>query len=204
MANQHLRHLRRNALATAEFPQTINGHPVNNIPIVPRSHNPPVVWEPLPGRGFTTSRIVATLLVRYDMPPGSPIGMRYYTMLRVILLCCRPRHPGTLFDVTIHGSPTNIVPRITRDTARNNFRASFRIALYSNKIKKKGGTYNQTRWKCLYTSFTYAEPTVRFRVTKTSVSGGLKRLRCISMKRLLWVGPSRRCFGSTRTAIVRV
>src|SRR6478736_3829346 len=66
---------------------------------------PPIVWEPLPGRGFTTNRIVATLLVRYDMPPGSPIGMRYYTMLRVI--------PPTLFDVTIqrlsnqHRSPYN-------------------------------------------------------------------------------------------------
>lgn len=119
-------HLRRRALATAEFPQAIRRFPVNNIPVVPRSHNPTIVRKPLPGRGFTTSRIAATLLVRYDMPPRQPNrNMRYYTMLRVILLCCRPRHLGDAFRC-IHPAavqPTSF-PVITRDTARNNFRVS--------------------------------------------------------------------------------
>ena len=65
-------HLKRNALATAEFPKRSMATPVNNIPVVPRSHNPTIVQKPLPGTGFTTSRIVATLLVRYDMPPRQP------------------------------------------------------------------------------------------------------------------------------------
>ena len=45
-------HLRRHALATTEFPQTVNGHPVNNIPIVSRSHNPPYCLGTLAWKGF--------------------------------------------------------------------------------------------------------------------------------------------------------